>query len=106
MRPEVITDFDPVHHFSAGVYIRQQHLLADYVVTTHKHNFDHFGLLGSGSARVEVDGAESVHTGPCVIEIKAGKTHRITSITDITWFCIHATDATDPAQVDHETLEV
>lgn len=93
------------HHFSDGCYIREQTLKANHVVDTHKHNFNHFGLLGSGSAIVEVDGHGMTYTGPCVVEIKAGKVHKITALTDITWFCIHATDVTDPEAIDHALIK-
>ncbi len=82
------------------VYIKQMHLAAGHCVDTHKHNFDHFGLLGAGIAKVEVDGSVQVHAAPCVIEIKAGKSHQITAIENITWFCIHASSETDQDKID------
>jgi mannose-6-phosphate isomerase-like protein (cupin superfamily) len=88
------------HHFSAGTYIREMDLKAHHYADTHKHNYDHFGVLGSGAAAVEIDGCVNVHVGPCVIEIKAGKEHRITALSDLTWFCIHATSETDPLKID------
>lgn len=88
------------HHFSAGVYVREMTLAKDHEVKTHEHSYDHFGLLGSGSALVEVDGTMTVYHGPAVIEIKAGEPHRIQALTDITWFCIHATDVADPEKID------
>jgi quercetin dioxygenase-like cupin family protein len=93
------------HHFSAGVYVREMTLAKDHEVTTHKHAYDHFGLLGAGSAVIEVDGELTVHHAPAVIEIKAGKAHRIQALTDITWFCIHATDAADPEQIDEVLIK-
>ncbi|WP_105132362.1 hypothetical protein [Burkholderia sp. BE12] len=93
------------HHFSAGVYVREMTLAKDHEVSTHKHVYDHFGLLGSGSALVEFDGELSVYHGPCVVEIKAGKAHRIQALTDITWFCIHATDVADPENIDEVLIQ-
>jgi quercetin dioxygenase-like cupin family protein len=93
------------HHFSAGVYVREMQLQAGHQVATHKHVYDHFGLLGAGSVIVEVDGNMAVHHGPCVIEIAAGKSHRIQALTDITWFCIHATDVADPEKIDDVLIE-
>lgn len=88
------------HHFSAGVYIKQQHLPVGYCVDTHVHAYDHFGLLGAGIASVEVNGLTTKHQGPCVIEIKSGTKHKITALTSIDWFCIHATDETDVSRID------
>ena len=88
------------HHFSAGVYIREMTLKAQHTVETHMHIYDHFGLLGEGRVAVELDRHVEVFEGPCVIEIKAGKEHRITALTDVTWFCIHATSETDAENID------
>jgi hypothetical protein len=93
------------HHFSTGVYIREMGLRAQHYAETHKHEYDHFGILGSGSAAVALDGAVTVHEGPCVIEIKAGKEHTITALTDITWFCVHATSETDPLTIDEVLIK-
>lgn len=93
------------HHFSAGVYVREMTLKKDHEVVTHAHVYDHLSVLGAGAALVEIDGEMSVHHGPAVIEIRAGKAHRIQAITDITWFCIHATDVTDPEKVDDVLIQ-
>lgn len=98
--PLVLTMLRTQHHFAAGVYIKQMALRRGHYAETHEHNYDHFGLLGSGEAVVELEGECKVHVGPCVIEIRAGKKHKITALTDIEWFCIHATDETDPEKVD------
>jgi mannose-6-phosphate isomerase-like protein (cupin superfamily) len=93
------------HHFSKDVYIREQGLRAAKDVDTHIHNFDHLGILGSGTAAVELDGSVTVHEGPCVVEIKAGKHHKITALTDITWFCVHATGETDVDKIDRVLIK-
>jgi quercetin dioxygenase-like cupin family protein len=93
-------EFDTKHHFSSGVYIKQMSLNAGYYVETHEHNYDHFSLLGAGSALVELDGEVKTFLAPTIIEIRAGKRHKITALTDIDWFCIHATTVTDAKLVD------
>lgn len=98
-------DIGTIHHFCSGVYIKQMRLPKDHYAETHEHNYDHFGLLGKGSAMVELDGCGRTYEGPCVIEIKAGRKHKITAITDIDWFCIHATDVTDPEKVDQVLIK-
>lgn len=89
-----------LHHFSSGVYIKEMRLPKDHYVVTHRHSYDHFGLLGSGKVIIELDDVKTEFSGPCVIEIKSGVKHKITAIEDIVWFCIHATDVTDPEKVD------
>lgn len=93
------------HHFSSGVYMKEMKLPKDHYVNTHEHKYDHFGLLCSGVAIVELNGIQEIHEGPCVIEIKAGKKHKITAIEDISWFCIHATGETDPEKIDEVLIK-
>jgi quercetin dioxygenase-like cupin family protein len=100
------------HHFpsdhlvtSSGVYIREATLRAQSQVETHKHTYDHWGVLVSGSAAVEVDGEVIVYDGLSIIDIKADKEHKITALTDIVWLCIHATNETDPAKIDEVLIK-
>lgn len=93
------------HHFSSGVYVREAPLCRGQEVETHEHVYDHFGILGSGSVVVDLDGEMSVHHGPCVIEIKAGKKHSIRALTDIVWFCVHATEVADPEKIDEVLIK-
>jgi hypothetical protein len=37
---------------------------------------------------------------PACITVKAGKHHGIRSLTDVVWYCIHATDCTDKDEID------
>ena len=90
------------HHFSAGgVYAREQTLAAGQEVEKHVHDYDHLSYLGAGRALVEVDGEMQVLDGPCMLEIKAGKKHRIQALTDLTWLCIHSEAIADP-DIDKE----
>ncbi len=84
------------HHFAGGVYAREQTLKAGYEVEKHEHDYDHLSFLCSGSALVEVDGDLTHLEGPCALEVKAGKKHRIQALTDIVWLCIHAESVADP----------
>ena len=91
------------HHFSAGgVYAREQTLKAGEEVTKHVHDYDHLSYLASGSATLEVEGELSALHGPCMLEVKAGKEHRIQAITDIVWLCIHSESVADPGTVVKE----
>ena len=96
-------DLGIIHHMPTDgnpVYIKQMHLPKGYYADTHSHKFDHYGLLGFGVATVELDGEVKEYVGPCVIDIKAGKKHKISALTDITWFCIHSTDEKDQDNID------
>ncbi|WKJ88753.1 cupin domain-containing protein [Methylomonas montana] len=91
------------HYFPTDgnqVYIRQMSAPAGYVIDTHQHAYEHYSILASGTVRVEIDGETTEYTGPKVIAIKANTVHKITSITDFTWFCIHHTDVDDEDKID------
>lgn len=92
------------HHFSTGLYARKHEVKKGGFVQTHKHNYDHMSILAQGRALVTVDFQTRELVAPAVIEIKAGKTHRITAVEDLVWFCIHATDATTADEVEAATI--
>jgi quercetin dioxygenase-like cupin family protein len=93
-----------VHHFGGGVYAKETAIPAGVVLQQHRHQHDHLSLLASGTAVVEVEGRRRTLQGPACIVIEAGKTHSVTAITDVTWYCVHATDCTNPEQVDHQLI--
>jgi len=93
------------HHFGGGVYAKETHIPAGVVLTQHRHQFDHLSVLASGTAIVEVDGQLRTLAGPTCIVIEAGKVHSVTAVTPVTWYCVHATDCTDPDKVDHQLIE-
>lgn len=85
------------HHFSAGgVYAREQTLSAGEEVVKHVHHYDHLSYLVSGQATLEVGDELHVLHGPCMLEVKAGKAHRIQALTDVVWLCIHSESVADP----------
>ena len=93
-------DLQIQHHFGKQVYVKQMHLPAGHVAQSHKHTFDHLSILAVGNAVVEVDGVATTYSAGKCINIKANAVHSITALTDVVWFCIHATDITDPNQID------
>lgn len=93
-----------VHHFGGGVYAKETRIPAGVKLTQHRHTFDHLSILAVGRVVVAVDGQQKTFDGPACIEIKAGKAHEVTALTDATWFCVHATSETDHEKVDHELI--
>lgn len=90
-----------IHHlFGGGVYAKETRVPAGHVLVQHKHEHDHLSYLVSGEVELEVDGRRSRLAGPAGLTIEAGKHHGVKALTDTIWLCIHATDCTDPAQVD------
>lgn len=93
-------DLGVVHHFSDGLYAKEMALPAGHFAVTHAHAYDHLSILAKGYAKVEVDGVVTEYRAPACINIQAGKHHEVVALTDIVWFCVHATDETDPDCID------
>jgi hypothetical protein len=88
------------HHFSSGVYAKETRIPAGYILVQHAHKHDHLSILASGSVELLVDGVKSVVEAPACLTIAAGKHHGVKSLTDVVWYCIHATDCADENKVD------
>jgi mannose-6-phosphate isomerase-like protein (cupin superfamily) len=88
------------HHFSSGVYAKETRIPAGYVLVQHAHKHDHLSILASGSVELVVDGVKSVVEAPACLTIAAGKHHGVKSLTDVVWYCVHATDCTDEDDID------
>ena len=88
------------HHFGGGVYAKEAIIPADKWLVQHAHKHDHLSMLAKGSVELIVDGKKSVLHAPACLIIKAGKHHGVRSLTDVVWYCIHATDCVDENEVD------
>ena len=95
-----VSDLNISHHFGGGVYAKETVVPAGCVLVQHKHEHAHLSVLAAGTVEVLVDGVRSVITGPACLTIEAGKHHGIRALTDAVWYCIHATDCTNPKEVD------
>lgn len=81
---------DAKHYIAGGVYAKEWIGKAGDAIQQHKHKFDHMSYLAVGLVRVEVDDRPTlVLEGPTAISIKAGKSHKITALSDCLWLCIH-----------------
>jgi quercetin dioxygenase-like cupin family protein len=88
------------HHFSAGVYAKETLIPAGQVLVQHKHKFSHLSILASGSIELMVDGERKIIHAPACLTIEANKHHGVKSLTDVVWYCIHATECTDIDEID------
>ena len=88
------------HHFSSGVYAKETRIPAGHVLVQHAHKYGHLSILASGSVELLVDGVKSVVDAPACLTIAAGKHHGVKSLTDVVWYCVHATDCTDEDDID------
>jgi len=92
-----------IHHFPTvgnNVYIRQMSAKEGYIIGSHKHKYEHYSILTKGSALAEVDGNVEELNAPSVILVPANKEHKITALSDITWFCIHGTEEKNIENID------
>ena len=88
------------HHFSSGVYAKETRIPAGYVLVQHKHKHDHLSILASGSIEMVVDDVRSVVSAPVCLTISAGKHHGVRALTDVVWYCIHASVCVDENEID------
>ena len=88
------------HHFGAGVYAKETRIPAGQILVQHKHKFDHLSILASGSVELMVNGERKIINAPACLTIEANKHHGVKSLTDVVWYCVHATACTDTDEID------
>jgi quercetin dioxygenase-like cupin family protein len=93
------------HHFSDGLYAKETHISVGQMLMQHKHNYSHFGILAKGKVVIVKEGDIQIVEAPACIEIKAGENHGVKAITDVVWFCVHATDEKDSSKVDEVLIK-
>ena len=52
-----------------------------------------------------VDGEKKIIHAPACLTIEANTHHGVKSLTDVVWYCIHATDCTDEDKIDEVLTE-
>ena len=88
------------HHFSDGMYAKEAFIPSGQILVQHRHKFDHLSILAVGSVELAVDGVVTVLHAPACLTLKANTHHGVKSLTDVVWYCIHATDCTDEENID------
>jgi len=51
------------------------------------------------------EGNIQIVEAPACVEIKAGENHGVKAITNVVWYCVHATDEKDPSKVDEVLIK-
>lgn len=93
------------HFFPDDLYAKEMHLPAGHFAVSHRHTYDHLGVLWAGAVTVEIDGVLAEYRAPAFIMVRAGAEHRIVAVEDTTWFCVHETNETDVEKIDHVLIE-
>jgi quercetin dioxygenase-like cupin family protein len=88
------------HYFGGGAYAKESEFAAGEAFAQHSHPHDHLAILAFGTALVRVGDEVVTHIGPCCITMAANTIHGVEALTPIVWYCIWATEDTDPETVD------
>lgn len=94
-----------IHGIEVGTYMKEVRLAAGFQMPMHIHTHAHQSLLAQGNAILTVNGQPRPLIGPCVIDISANDIHSLEAVTPIVWYCIHATDETDPDHIDERLTQ-
>lgn len=106
MKEISIEDLAILHHFASGICIKETKFKAGEWGEKHAHNYDHLSVLASGKVELTIDNVSvGVLESPYILTVKADKVHQVKALTDATWLCCHATDCTDPSQIDQVLIE-
>ena len=96
-----------IHHiFGGGVYAKETRIPAGQVLVQHKHKYDHLSILASGSIILDVEGVQVPITGPHCLTVEAGKHHGVKALTDVVWYCLHASDVADDDAVIADPADI
>lgn len=92
------------HYFAPGVYAREMWMPAGCLITGKIHLTEHLNMLSQG--RVEVSNmGESIHMeAPHTFVSPVGTKRAIYAHEDSTWTTIHATDLTDPEEIEAQII--
>lgn len=88
------------HYFSSGVYAKETRIPAGEVLVQHAHKYDHISILAEGKVEILVDGKKDIMYAPALLTIEANKHHGVKALTDVVWYCIHATSCADEDEID------
>lgn len=75
-----------------GVFCKKFELKAGQAIVSHKHRYDHMSILAKGDVIVRQGDGERRYSAPAEINIRAHVHHAIITLSDVTWYCIHAVD--------------
>jgi hypothetical protein len=88
------------HRFGGGLYIREAHYRAGFLIVGQEHVSEHMNVLLKGSINViDNDGAVQKLTAPHMFVAKAGSKVGFT-LEDVVWQNIYVTSSTDVAHLE------
>lgn len=95
-------EFVPEHAFAEGLYGRLLRIKAGSILTGKMHRKGCLNVLVSGRITVWTVGQRHDLVGPAMFPSDAGIKRVGVTHTDTIWITVHATDTTDPVEVERE----
>jgi len=92
------------HHFAPGVYAREMWMPAGCLLTGKIHKTEHLNMLSRGKVSVSNKGESITMEAPYTFVSPIGTKRAIYAHEDSTWTTIHATDLTDPDEIESEII--
>ncbi len=92
------------HYFAPGVYAREMWMPAGCLITGKIHLTEHLNILSQGKVSVSNKGESVMMTAPYTFVSPVGTKRAIYAHEDSTWTTIHATDLTDPDEIEAEII--
>lgn len=92
------------HYFSPGVYAREMWMPADCLITGKIHKTEHLNILSQGKVSVSNKGESIQMTAPYTFVSPIGTKRAIYAHEDSVWTTIHATELTDPDEIEKEII--
>lgn len=92
------------HYFAPGVYAREMWMPKDCLITGKIHMTEHLNMLSQGRVSVSNQGDSITMTAPYTFVSPVGTKRAIYAHEDSTWTTIHATDLTDPEEIEEEII--
>lgn len=96
----------PTNHYTVqGLYAREIFIPAGTLLTGKVHKAEHLNIVSQGEILVWTEGGMRRIKAPCVLPSYAGAKRVGLALADTVWVTIHATDKTDPAEIEADLIE-
>jgi hypothetical protein len=92
------------HYFAPGVYAREMWMPAGCLITGKIHLTEHLNVLSQGKVSVSNKGESIIMEAPHMFVSPIGTKRAIYAHEESTWTTIHATELTDPEEIENEII--
>ena len=92
------------HYHAPGLYGREMWMPADCLITGKIHKTEHICVLSMGKVTVSNGNDAITYEAPATIVSKVGAKRAIYAHTESVWTNFHATELTDPEEIEDEII--